>query len=317
MEYLVDVIMPVYNHEKFLAQAIESIMAQQTTFNYRLIIGEDCSKDRSREIAKEYAAKYPDKVFPQLHEKNLGASQNGAFLLNFASSKYIAICEGDDYWTDPTKLQQQVDFMEANPDFAFCFTTLDVIDDTGKKHPDFFPKITKDVYGMEDVVNAAQLYVSMATILFRNVMPRPLPAFYVKYIIADNSILLLLSDKGKSKYLDINTAVYRLHGAGISKTNFFRENQYQMFYSFFEEVNQYFNYKYDKLFRKRLHDTTKTLLTYCAQDLKGMAKMRHGMRNFPKYLKYAGEGSFKDMLYYAGVSFFPSLLKIKAKKEDA
>lgn len=111
---LVSVWMITYNHEKFIAQAIDSVIMQKTNFDYEIVIGEDCSTDRTREIVLEYKAKHPDKFKLLLQEKNVGMMQNFIVTLKTCNGKYIALLEGDDYWTDPLKLQKQVDFLQAN-----------------------------------------------------------------------------------------------------------------------------------------------------------------------------------------------------------
>src|SRR5271157_2282730 len=112
---LVSVFMITYNHEKFVGQAIESIVTQKVNFDFELIIGEDCSTDNTLDICNKYAKQYPDiiKLFPS--EKNYGMMGNTVRVLYACTGKYIAMCEGDDYWCDPYKLQKQIDFLEANP----------------------------------------------------------------------------------------------------------------------------------------------------------------------------------------------------------
>lgn len=118
------VYMITYNHGAFIEEAIESIMNQNTNFDYKLFIGEDFSSDNTRSICIRLKNKYPDKIDLFLNSKNLGANLNAKqiFKACFESgAKYIALCEGDDYWTDPFKLQKQVDILESNPDLVGCF----------------------------------------------------------------------------------------------------------------------------------------------------------------------------------------------------
>ena len=117
---LLSVFMITYNHEKHIAEAIESALMQKTSFKYEIVIGEDCSTDQTREIVLEYATRYADKVKPIYQERNVGANKNAASVREACKGKYIALLEGDDYWIDPLKLQKQVDFLEAHPDFSIC-----------------------------------------------------------------------------------------------------------------------------------------------------------------------------------------------------
>jgi glycosyltransferase involved in cell wall biosynthesis len=118
---MVSVDMITYMHEAFIAQAIEGVLMQETNFEYEFIIVDDCSPDRTQEIVQNFIAIHPKgniiKFFR--HEKNIGMQANGLFAVNKCKGKYIAICEGDDYWTDPLKLQKQVDFLESNSNYVF------------------------------------------------------------------------------------------------------------------------------------------------------------------------------------------------------
>ena len=136
---LVSVRMSTYNHEKFIAQAIEGVLMQKTNFLFELIIGEDCSTDRTREIVVDYANRYPEIIKPILHEKNVGSKLNGRACKAACRGKYIAICEGDDYWIDPLKLQKQVDFMESHPECSFCFTRCQRVNERGEVYGKPYP----------------------------------------------------------------------------------------------------------------------------------------------------------------------------------
>jgi glycosyltransferase involved in cell wall biosynthesis len=115
---LVSVIVLVYNHEKYIADALDGILMQKVNFDYEIVLGEDCSTDKSREIIFKYAQKYPDKFNLILHEHNIGAIANQMAALSACTGKFIAFCEGDDYWTDPWKLHKQVNFLEENPEYS-------------------------------------------------------------------------------------------------------------------------------------------------------------------------------------------------------
>src|SRR5688500_13476797 len=111
----VSVWITTYNHEKFIAEAIESVLRQQPSLSYEIVIGEDCSTDRTREIVLSYKEKYPDKIILYLPKQNTGMVQMTKKSYSFCTGRYVAWLDGDDYWVDPFKLQKQVDFLEANP----------------------------------------------------------------------------------------------------------------------------------------------------------------------------------------------------------
>lgn len=137
---LLSVFMITYNHEKYIAEAIESALMQKTSFKYEIVIGEDCSTDQTRETVLEYATRYADKVKPIYQERNVGANKNAASVREACKGKYIALLEGDDYGIDPLKLQKQVDFLEAHPDFSICFHRAKKVDTEGRDLGTFWPR---------------------------------------------------------------------------------------------------------------------------------------------------------------------------------
>jgi glycosyltransferase involved in cell wall biosynthesis len=140
--------MVTYNHEAYVVEAIESVLMQQTHFDFKLYIGDDCSKDNTRKIIQAYQEKYPHKIELLLHEKNLGASPNGIFMYQHCiqtGAKYIALCEGDDYWISKEKLQKQVEFFDANPDAVLCGCRSYVIKEPRKTPYDIVPNNSPSV----------------------------------------------------------------------------------------------------------------------------------------------------------------------------
>jgi glycosyltransferase involved in cell wall biosynthesis len=125
-EPLVSVAMITYNHAPFIVQAIEGVLQQKTSFSFELIIGEDCSTDGAREIVFKYQKKYPDIIQVVTSDKNVGAKGNGYRTIRACQGKYIAFCEGDDYWHHPYKLQKQADYMENHPDCGLVYSSYDM-----------------------------------------------------------------------------------------------------------------------------------------------------------------------------------------------
>ncbi len=308
---VVSVCMITYNHEKFIGQAIEGIVSQECNFKFEIVIGEDCSKDGTRKIIEDYTAKYPDILVPLYTEKNMGAKLNATRALTHCRGKYIAFLEGDDYWTDPLKLQKQFDFMEANPDYTICFTRVDVKDENNLEADDPYPVLTKDEFSLEDVVMAENCFIPTATLFFPNILPRPLPEFYVNAMSGDIGLHLLLGDKGKIKCLPGKTGVYREHPGGITKTEKARKESYQELFKLYIRANEYFEYRHDKVIKARLLQMSKIKLIFGSKDLKGVEKLKYVMNNAPDYFKYAGRRTLKETLYIYTLLLFPSLLKFK------
>jgi len=122
MKPLVSIICVTYNHEQFLKQTLDSFLMQEKTFPIEIILAEDCSTDNTRKICEGYTAKFPETIHFIYNDNNVGGTLNEARAIASARGKYLAFCEGDDYWTDPLKLQKQVEFMESHPDYSVCFT---------------------------------------------------------------------------------------------------------------------------------------------------------------------------------------------------
>ena len=311
----VSVFLITYNHEAFIAQAIESIVTQQANFDFELVIGEDCSKDKTRAICEEYAAKYPDIINPLPSERNYGPMANTIRTFQACKGEYIALCEGDDYWAIPNKLQQQADFLDAHPDYTMCFSDTQIIDEMGWGLPDerYFPKIEKETITIKDIILSDVSLIPTATMLFRNILPNPFPDFYYTTFSGDLFLHLFLADKGKAKYFNIKMAAYRNHAGGLTKSPEQIEKTYNNIFGFYITMNEYLGYRYDGLMRQRLFEMAKTRLIYGSREKKGMAKLKHYFKTMPNYIKYSKGFNLKEFMYYHAMLFFPSLLrKIKA-----
>ena len=212
---LVSVRMITYNHEKFIAQAIEGVLMQKTNFPFELIIGEDCSTDRTREVVVDYANKYPEIIKPILHEKNVGAKANSKAVREACVGKYIAICEGDDYWIDSLKLQKQVDFMENHPDFSMCCHAVSRVNVKGRdlKKP-IMPYREDRVVPTEDVIVAGGGFVGTNSILYRKEFMENPPEFYRISPVGDAALLLNLAIQGKVYYFADVMSAYRTGASG-------------------------------------------------------------------------------------------------------
>jgi glycosyltransferase involved in cell wall biosynthesis len=145
-EPLLSVAMITYKHEAYIKQAVEGVLMQETNFEFHLIISDDCSPDTTAQIVQDIIDNHPNgyRVKYFRHEKNMGMQPNGLFALQQCKGKYVAVCEGDDYWTDPLKLQKQVDFLETNNDFVLCFHKVNELNEFNSKSTNTFPNITED-----------------------------------------------------------------------------------------------------------------------------------------------------------------------------
>jgi glycosyltransferase involved in cell wall biosynthesis len=210
----VAVFMVAYNHARYIAQAIEGVMMQQTDFSYQLFIGEDCSTDETRNICLSYKDKYPDKINLILNEKNLGGAPNAlnVYKVCFEYGDYVAMCEGDDYWTDSRKLQRQIDFLEANPDFSICFHPVKVVFEDENKEPEITNKDQAVTTTFEDL--ALNNYIHTVSCVFRN-NSLQFPDWYGKLPAGDYLLHLLNAQYGKVGFINEVMAVYRVHKGGV------------------------------------------------------------------------------------------------------
>ncbi|MGN0002942.1 MAG: glycosyltransferase family 2 protein [Sphingobacterium composti] len=165
---MVSIFCITYNHSKFITKAIEGFLMQQCNFNIEIIIGDDCSNDGTTQIIDEYAAKYPH-IKRLIAPHNLGPTQNMIRVALAAKGKYVATCDGDDYWTDPLKLQKQIDFLENNPEYVICthYTRKVNADDTEVTYLNFNPKPLS--YSFNDLIINKQDHTSTVSLIYRNI----------------------------------------------------------------------------------------------------------------------------------------------------
>ena len=204
------VCMITYNHENFIAQAIESVLMQKTNFDFELVIGEDFSIDRTREICISYKRKYPEKINLILNEKNLGMIPNFINTIHQCKGEYIALLEGDDYWTDPYKLQKQVDFLETNLDFSICAHKVKVLINNKLKEDNFL-RITPKISTQEHLARGNYLRTLSVVVRFpknkKFVIPQGIR-------LGDHFSWMYISQYGKIMVLDEIMGVYRYHSKG-------------------------------------------------------------------------------------------------------
>jgi len=233
------VAMITYNHEQFIGQAIESVLAQKVNFDYELVIGEDCSTDGTRAVILDFQRRHPDRIFPLLRERNLGGPRNFLGTLAACRGKYLALLEGDDYWICTGKLQRQVDFLEANPTWSICCTRAQVKNEakidsiklrvqTGTvfpSRPGSPQSSDEDLSGLLPVTPRAagtytlddllmENFIPTCTVMYRWNIPIRLPSSFAKLTLGDLSLHVMVAGHNKIELLDDCTAAYRIHPGG-------------------------------------------------------------------------------------------------------
>lgn len=206
-EPLLSVCLITYNHANYIREAIDGVLMQQVNFSWEFIIADDFSTDGTREIVLNYKEKYSEFIKLILQEKNVGASQNWFDLLNASSSKYIAYLEGDDYWTDPYKLQKQVDFLESNEDYGLVWTDVDFYSQSSGvfKRAVFKNKILPIYNSFNDTLINKPFFAPPTWLFRREYLPKGMN----DYCDGTFPMILDILAETKIKYLDEVTATYR------------------------------------------------------------------------------------------------------------
>lgn len=231
-EIMVSISCITYNHEKYLADAIESFLMQKTTFKFEILIHDDASTDATAQIILKYEKLYPDIIKPiyqteNHYSKNIEISS--IYQYPRARGRYIALCEGDDYWTDPSKLQKQVDYLESHPECSLCFHNAEVVDartskKTGKLHVPWASNNRKYFYSKNTIYQAGELalldFIPTASLIF----PKHLvldfinnpPDWFMNAIVGDAPLRLVLASHGYAYYIDEAMSIYRVDVEGSS-----------------------------------------------------------------------------------------------------
>jgi glycosyltransferase involved in cell wall biosynthesis len=252
----VSIIMITYQHGLFLKQAIEGVLMQKTNFDFKLFIGDDYPTEESITIVEAFLKDFPTKIAYLKREINLGPQPN--FLDLYArteGSKYIALCEGDDFWTDPLKLQKQVDFLEQNDDFSLVFHETEVQFHQAKQAAYWLNKdIEKDVFTIKDLVGEDEIwFMATTSTCYRRSSVGVFPTWFYQSKSGDIPMQILTARYGKIKFLNEPMAVYRKHFGGVSLTDHtddeaFLRNRIMMY----SELNRETGFEFNQLFRKNI-----------------------------------------------------------------
>lgn len=218
---MVSICMLAYNLEPFVGKAIEGVLQQDVNFPIELVIGEDCSRDGTRVVCENYAALHPDRIRLLPSGVNLGMPGNAARTLAECRGKYIAICDGDDIWTDPTKLRQQIEFLEKNPDYGIVYTDVTTISETDTPivDPDHM-RLRKDYAdGMVFFNLMGGNFLNNSTTVFRRRFLAEYPIDPERgYYNYDHLLWLRISAQANVHFINTPTTAYRRHSGAASTT---------------------------------------------------------------------------------------------------
>ncbi len=294
-----------YNHEPYIRECLNGFVIQKTDFCFEAIVHDDASTDGTAAIVREYAEKYPDIIKPLLETENQYSKKDGSLnriMDEHTHGKYIAICEGDDYWTDPLKLQKQVNFLESHPDYGMVHTDYDFVKGR-RKH--FKEKKDEDGRWFPRIITE-NLPIGTLTVMFRKELYDKIPKLYSdkKWPMADLPLWCELASVGKIKYLPVVTSKYRLlknsasHSEDINKMIAFKDAciEIRQFYAKYFAVQLYLD-GYDQ---------------YYYRDLMRFACILHDVAKAKHYYKIARNKNLLTIqtriYYYATI--FPVLEKL-------
>ncbi|QLE51297.1 glycosyltransferase [Nostoc sp. C057] len=258
------VLILAYNHEKFIIQALDSVLMQQVDFDYEIVIGEDCSTDNTRDILVGYQQEHPEKIRLLLPEKNLGMHDNFIQTFKACRGKYIALLEGDDYWTSPEKLQKQVDFLDTHTDYTICFHNALYLYQDGSTKCFMPPENCKNTFTLEDILNSN--IMSFASIVFRQGFIEEFPEWMYDINFVDWILQILLAQHGNIGYINETMNVYRIHPNG----NWSWRTQIEMrleILKAYHYIENYLDSKYQKKIRIAMSENYKLLcIAYMQND---------------------------------------------------
>lgn len=227
---LLSVCVITYNHDKYIKRALDSILSQITLFDFEVVIGEDCSSDNTRTICEEFVLKYQNRINLLPSKNNLGMQVNFLRTLKSCRGKYIAICEGDDFWTDCNKLQKQVDFLEKNENYVLTFHNVNKFEINSHVSTKFNSLNTEKDYTVIDVIQ--NWIMGTQSMVFRNIIDQfEFPVTYSQYLTPDRFLQILLSSKGLVKYFPEIMGTYC-----VNETSITVRLKYGKSYSFYKNV---------------------------------------------------------------------------------
>lgn len=314
-EIMVSIACTTYNHENYIREALDSFLVQKTKFSYEILIHDDASTDNTAEIIREYEKKYPDVIKPIYQLENQYSKGVRVDYLNQkrANGKYLALCEGDDYWTDVYKLQKQVDYMEKNTDCTFTFHNAYIIRNNEKRRLviPWRPENRKYFSIKNRRYSSGELqllgFIPTASYMFPKYLLDNPPKWFFEAPVGDNPIKLIATSFGYAHFIDEPMCIYRFNVPNSATTKWKSSNINQTvlrcneFIKMLDDFNEYSDFKYNK-------DIEISKLTWELQKL-SLLNDKNVLKDkkFEKYLNLL-KGPYKVRYYL--LIYFPSVYKI-------
>ncbi|MFW6015998.1 MAG: glycosyltransferase family 2 protein [bacterium] len=306
---MVSIVCSTYNHENYIAEAIDSFLMQKTNFKFEILIHDDASTDRTTDIIKEYERKYPELVKPIYQTENQYSKgiKVGKFNRERAKGKYVAICEGDDYWTDPYKLQKQVEYMNAHPECCMCVHAAYKVDANNQKLKKYVrPNIGNKIYTVEEIIKGGGgLFATNSIIYPRKICIDKVP-FYKDAPVGDYPTVIYLALQGSVYYIDEFMSVYRKGVRGswsvrINENTKKRVEHKKLIEKMLNKIDQYTNYNYT--------DVIQDMIIKNQFEVKLIQKQFKDLKT-GKYKKIYDSLSNKEKIKINIKQYFPNIEKV-------
>ncbi|MFC5711440.1 glycosyltransferase [Thalassorhabdus alkalitolerans] len=307
MSKLVSISCITYNHEKYIREALDSLLMQETSFEYEILVHDDASTDRTQEIIRDYQKKHPDIIkpyFQKVNQYSKGIRRIGIkFNLPRAQGKYLAICEGDDFWNDPFKLQKQVDYMENNKNCTMCCHASDKVHNDGTKIGEIRPFTKNIIISPEEMILGGGGFIATNSMLYRKSLLETPPKFYENAPVGDYALQIYFSFMGECYYIDEVMSAYRkgVKGSWSSKLSGgkkgrdFSVTHWKNTIKTLESFNDFTQGQYEGIIDSRLEE-----LRF---EIKCLVGDKSALRS-----KYFSKLSSKQKIKKAMTLFFPSLV---------
>lgn len=264
----VSVVVLTYNHALYIREALDSVLAQSTRFPFEIVVAEDFSTDGTRAIVESYRVRFPDRIRVSLSPYNVGHHRTTERALSVASGTYIALLDGDDYWTSSDKLQRQADFLDQHPQCSMCCHDATHISESGEllRYSSAVPNLS--VKTLDDIL--AHNFVDYCSVMFRQGLFGALPEWFYKVVMEDWVLHVLNAQHGHIGYVAGNMATYRVRSGGLWSGMSIRE-QADATIEFYEQAEDHLGGTYRDKLRRALANQCYTFARRCQQsdDAKG------------------------------------------------
>ncbi|MEP6740884.1 MAG: glycosyltransferase [bacterium] len=283
----VSVLVITYNQQRYISEAINSILMQQVKFDYEIVVGDDASTDQTQAILLDFQTRYPDKIRLLLRDKSeaehdrargLPGKTNHAKTLQACRGDYVALLDGDDYWTSPFKLQKQVELLDRRPDCAMSCHPVVIIRDGYDNEPELVLGATQnETFTLEEFL-AGKCFVAAVSVVFRRGLFEDLPPWFYNLVIGDWSLNVLNLEHGNIAVINEVLAAYRKHSGGMWTGAEGSEKENLEYIKFYKAVNRHLNFRYDKIIAVKIFMCRVALVAYFCRKGDYASARAHGLK---------------------------------------